>query len=679
MGLVSDEVDGKTQYVALTDILGAEDAFGDMDFKVAGTREFVTALQLDTKLDGIPSRRAGRGADSRPATPGCTILDVMTEAIDEPDEMSPYAPRVTTVKIPVDKIGEVIGPKGKIINAIQDETGAEISIEDDGTIYVGAADGAVREAAVRPDQRDRQPAAAEGRRAVPRHGGEDRRVRRLRLAAARPGRAGAHLQMQARQRQADRQGRGRGQGRRQAAGRDRRDRPRGKISLDKVAPRASSGARPSAASARPTRAGRPRPERPRPGRARDRGRGAATGSRAASGAVAPVRGRPASRGGDRRAEPRYPHRRGRGRRWAVGPPDRAARRAARRHRAGARRALGRVRRLGRRRLPGRDAGAVRRLALPGAPAVQGHPATRPRWTSRRRWTRSAARLNAFTAKEYTCYYARVLDDDLPLAVDVICDMVTDVGARPAGRGDRARRDPRRDRHARRRPGRRWSTTLFAEALFGDPARPAGDRHVEIDQGADPDRIAGYYRRRYTPDAHGGRGGRRHRPRHRGPAGRGRRSPAGWTAAAAPLPPRSGSPPGAAPGAPDRSSCNGRPSRPTSSSAAPALARGDERRFALGVLNDALGGGMSSRLFQEIREKRGLAYSVYSFTRSYADAGQFGVYAGCHPARCRRGAALCREQLAGCGRHGITDAEELDRGKGQCAAGWCSAWRTPARG
>ena len=147
MGLVSDEVDGKTQYLALTDILGAEDAYGDMDFKVAGTRQFVTALQLDTKLDGIPSdvlaQALTQARDAR-----LHILDVMTEAIDEPDEMSPFAPRVTTVKIPVDKIGEVIGPKGKIINAIQDETGADISIEDDGTIYVGAVDGPSAQAAV---------------------------------------------------------------------------------------------------------------------------------------------------------------------------------------------------------------------------------------------------------------------------------------------------------------------------------------------------------------------------------------------------------------------------------------------------------------------------------------------------------------------------------------------------
>jgi polyribonucleotide nucleotidyltransferase len=147
MGLVSDTVDGKTEYVALTDILGAEDAFGDMDFKVAGTRDFVTALQLDTKLDGIPSEvLAAALKQARDAR--LHILDVMAEAIDEPDEMSPFAPRVTVVKIPVDKIGAVIGPKGAMINSIQDETGAQITIEDDGTIYVGASDGLSAQAAV---------------------------------------------------------------------------------------------------------------------------------------------------------------------------------------------------------------------------------------------------------------------------------------------------------------------------------------------------------------------------------------------------------------------------------------------------------------------------------------------------------------------------------------------------
>jgi polyribonucleotide nucleotidyltransferase len=139
MGLVSDEVDGQMHYVALTDILGAEDAYGDMDFKVAGTKDFVTALQLDTKLDGIPSEvLAAALTQARDAR--LTILSVMAEAIDAPDEMSPYAPRITTVKVPVDKIGEVIGPKGKMINSITEETGADIAIEDDGTVFVSGTD-----------------------------------------------------------------------------------------------------------------------------------------------------------------------------------------------------------------------------------------------------------------------------------------------------------------------------------------------------------------------------------------------------------------------------------------------------------------------------------------------------------------------------------------------------------
>ena len=146
MGLISDTVDGKTEYAALTDILGAEDALGDMDFKVAGTREFVTAIQLDTKLDGIPSDvLAGALTQARDAR--VRILDVMNQAISEPDEMAPTAPRVIAVKIPVDKIGEVIGPKGKMINQIQEDTGADISIEDDGTVYIGATDGPSAEAA----------------------------------------------------------------------------------------------------------------------------------------------------------------------------------------------------------------------------------------------------------------------------------------------------------------------------------------------------------------------------------------------------------------------------------------------------------------------------------------------------------------------------------------------------
>ncbi|GAB3807843.1 polyribonucleotide nucleotidyltransferase [Humibacter antri] len=146
MGLISDTVDGETRYAALTDILGAEDALGDMDFKVAGTSEFVTAIQLDTKLDGIPSSVLA-GALQQAKDARTTILSVLNAAIDRPDEMAPTAPRVISVQIPVDKIGELIGPKGKTINAIQDETGADISIEEDGTVYIGAVDGPSAEAA----------------------------------------------------------------------------------------------------------------------------------------------------------------------------------------------------------------------------------------------------------------------------------------------------------------------------------------------------------------------------------------------------------------------------------------------------------------------------------------------------------------------------------------------------
>ncbi|MGB3954447.1 MAG: polyribonucleotide nucleotidyltransferase [Brooklawnia sp.] len=147
MGLMSEaDEEGETRYLALTDILGAEDALGDMDFKVAGTADFITALQLDTKLDGIPSDvLASALLQARDARH--TILAVMNEAIDTPDEMNQFAPRIITLHIPVDKIGEVIGPKGKVINQIQDDSGANISIEEDGTIFVGASSGEAAEAA----------------------------------------------------------------------------------------------------------------------------------------------------------------------------------------------------------------------------------------------------------------------------------------------------------------------------------------------------------------------------------------------------------------------------------------------------------------------------------------------------------------------------------------------------
>jgi polyribonucleotide nucleotidyltransferase len=146
MGLVYD--DGK--YVTLTDILGAEDAFGDMDFKVAGTADAVTALQLDTKIDGLPAEVLSNALDQA-KTARLLILNVITSTIAEPrPQVAEVAPKIVSLQIPIDKIGEVIGPKGKVINTLQQETGADIAVDDDGvvgTVTIGAKDGrAVEEA-----------------------------------------------------------------------------------------------------------------------------------------------------------------------------------------------------------------------------------------------------------------------------------------------------------------------------------------------------------------------------------------------------------------------------------------------------------------------------------------------------------------------------------------------------
>ena len=146
MGLVSGDADGKHIFKTLTDILGAEDAFGDMDFKVAGTSEFITALQLDTKLDGIPADILA-AALQQAKEARATILEVINECIDGPAEMSEFAPRIITTSVPVEKIGEVIGPKGKMINQIQEDTGAEIAIEDDGTVFISSEGGEAAEKA----------------------------------------------------------------------------------------------------------------------------------------------------------------------------------------------------------------------------------------------------------------------------------------------------------------------------------------------------------------------------------------------------------------------------------------------------------------------------------------------------------------------------------------------------
>ncbi|MCL6537593.1 MAG: insulinase family protein [Acidothermus sp.] len=272
-------------------------------------------------------------------------------------------------------------------------------------------------------------------------------------------------------------------------------------------------------------------------------------------------------------------------------------------------------------------------------------------------------LNAFTTKEYTCFYARVLDRDLPLAVDVLVDMMTSSLLRPADveaeRGVILEEIAMRDDD----PGDAVHD-LFAEVLFGDTplGRPVLGT-VQSITALPRDAIEAYYRRWY-------------RPPHMVVAAAGRldhdRLVEQVTTAFGPFLSGEGQPaPPRVGGVPPQSRLGAVSvaERPTEQAhfvlGMPALARTDKRRVALGVLNGALGGGMSSRLFQEIREKRGLAYSVYSYAAHHAETGIFGVYAGCQPSRAREVLDLCREQLAAVVRHGLT-AEELARGKGQLA-------------
>ena len=275
-------------------------------------------------------------------------------------------------------------------------------------------------------------------------------------------------------------------------------------------------------------------------------------------------------------------------------------------------------------------------------------------------------MNAFTSKEYTCFYARVLDNDLPLAVDVISDMMTSSIVRTADvdseRGVILEEiamhedDPGDVVH-----------DAFAEALFGDTplGRPILGT-VESINALQRNAIHGYYRRRYRPEnmVIAVAGNLDHAKVVRLVA---KAFDAMLTDDAQvdrlPSPPRVGGRP------PLARSAVSVVTRPTEQAhlvfGMPALSRVDERRFALGVLNGALGGGMSSRLFQEIREKRGLAYSVYSYAAHHAETGMFGVYAGCQPARAKQVLEICREQVDLVARSGIT-ADELARGKGQLA-------------
>jgi predicted Zn-dependent peptidase len=270
-------------------------------------------------------------------------------------------------------------------------------------------------------------------------------------------------------------------------------------------------------------------------------------------------------------------------------------------------------------------------------------------------------MNAFTAKEYTCYYARVLDSDMPLAIDVVSDMVINSLIEPqdvdAERGVILEEIAMHDDDPTDAVHDEFSAALFGDTPLGRPILGT----VESISGIGRDRIARYYRDRYVPQnlVVSAAGNVDHDEVVR-------LVQAAFAAVLGddgqlPSAPRIGGP-GAVPTSGVRSLV-----RPTEQAnlilGTVGITRTDERRFALGVLNAALGGGMSSRLFQEIREKRGLAYSVYSYNSQYADTGIFGVYAGCLPAKVDEVLEICREEVAKVAEHGITE-EELERGKGQ---------------
>ena len=269
-------------------------------------------------------------------------------------------------------------------------------------------------------------------------------------------------------------------------------------------------------------------------------------------------------------------------------------------------------------------------------------------------------MNAFTDKEYTCYYARVLDDDLGLAVDLVSDMVLsslvtsdDVESE---RGVILEEIAMHDDDPSDVVHDTFATALYGDTPLGRPVIGTVEGIGALSRTA----IAGYYRRRYTPDRMvvAASGGLDHdrllrlvrkafRGRLEGPA-----TPAPVRPAARPTPVQSQVV------IAERATEQANLVLGTS-----ALRRDDPRRYALGLLSSALGGGMSSRLFQEIREERALAYSVYSSVSAYADTGAFAVYAGCAPGKVDEVLDVCREQLSLAADHGLT-AEELRRAKGQ---------------
>ncbi len=272
-------------------------------------------------------------------------------------------------------------------------------------------------------------------------------------------------------------------------------------------------------------------------------------------------------------------------------------------------------------------------------------------------------MNAFTAKEYTCFYARVLDADLPVAVDVICDLVTSSLLDPddveSERGVILEEiamhddDPTDSVH-----------DVISEAVFGDTplGRPILGT-VDSIEALSRRTVHGYYRRHYTPGnmVVAAAGNLDHATVVRLVRRALRTAGALGPEHAVPAPPRRGDVPRRRP--PGVTVVRRTTEQANVVLGVPGVSRHDDRRFALGVLNAALGGGMSSRLFQEVREKRGLAYSVYSYSAQYADTGLFGVYAGCLPAKVDEVLELCRAEVAAVVDGGIT-AAELARGQGQ---------------
>ena len=271
-------------------------------------------------------------------------------------------------------------------------------------------------------------------------------------------------------------------------------------------------------------------------------------------------------------------------------------------------------------------------------------------------------LNAFTSKEYTCYYARVLDTDLPLGIDVVADMVTSslLAARDvdAERGVILEEIAMHDDDPSDVVHDAFARTVFGDAPLGRPVLGSVDTITSMKRAS----ITGYYRRRYQPERMvvTAAGNLEHTQVTK--LVRSAFAEAGLLdGAAAPEAPRRG---GRAPAAYGGCNVIQRPIEQANLVLGTrGIPRGDDRRFAFGVLNNAFGGGMSSRLFQEVREKRGLAYSVYSYTSQYADTGLFGIYVGCQPTRVDEVIAICRDQLSLLADKGLTQ-EELDRGKGQ---------------